>query len=256
MAKKNANNRSEFKEDLKEAVGSYNAATPKQSPKRISGDIKKELDASRIELSPKQNELYKMIRNKTFVTVQGPAGTSKTFSACYAALKLLADRKIEKIILTKPIKESGEELGHLPGPIAEKTEPFMKSYISNFDKIIGKQSVSFLRSIGVISVEPLAYLRGITFDDSIILLDEAQNATIKQLMLWITRLGKSSKAVLMGDISQYDIKKRDSKFVDFIKMVSDIDEVSNFKFDANDIVRNKILIEIVNRYEQNRSKFE
>jgi len=255
MAKKNVNKRQEIKEDLKEVVSAFNKGV-KPTSRKTSSEIKKELDKSNIELSAKQDKLYKLIRNKTFVTVQGPAGTSKTFSSCYAALKLLADRKIEKIILTKPIKESGEELGHLPGPIEEKTEPFMKSYISNFEKILSKQSISMLRSLGIISVEPLAYLRGITFDDSIILLDEAQNATIKQLMLWITRLGKNSKAVLMGDISQYDIKKRDSKFVDFIKMVDGIEGVGNFAFDADDIVRNKILIEIVKRYEIQKNDLE
>jgi phosphate starvation-inducible PhoH-like protein len=92
-------------------------------------------------------------------------------------------------------------------------------------------------------------MRGVTYDNSIILLDEAQNATMKQLMLWITRLGKNSKAVLMGDVSQYDIRERDSKFLDFIDIVSSVDSVSNFSFSSEDIVRNKILIDIVNKYE-------
>lgn len=239
------NDRRKMKEDLKNDVKDYNA-----SQKKKMTFNKQEIEKSGIELTSKQNELYKAIRNNTLTTVQGPAGTSKTFTACYTALRLLADKKIEKIILTKPIQESGEQLGFLPGTVEEKTEPFMRSYFSNFEKIINKQSVSFMKTCGEIVVEPLAYMRGTTYDNAIILLDEAQNATIKQLMLWITRLGKNSKAVLMGDISQYDIKKQDSKFLEFIQMVDGVEGVYNFSFSKEDIVRHKILIEIVDRYER------
>ena len=249
MAKNQSNDRSKMKEDLKNEASKYNQKTKKKITL-----TKKEFEYYNIELSIKQHQLYKMIRNNTLTTVQGPAGTSKTFTACYTALKLLVDKKIEKIILTKPIKESGEELGHLPGDVEEKTAPFMRSYMSNFEKIIGKQAVSFLRTQGTILVEPLAYMRGVTYDDSITLLDEAQNATIKQLMLWITRLGKNSKAVLMGDVGQYDIKKHDSKFINFIDMVSEINEIENFSFTTEDIVRNKILIDIVEKYEKLKSE--
>src|ERR1700761_3065846 len=98
---------------------------------------KNQLESRGIILNPKQLELYKGIRNNTLTICQGPAGTSKTFTACYTSLALLADQKIEKIILTKPIQESGENLGFLPGTIQEKTDPFMKSYFSNFEKIVG-----------------------------------------------------------------------------------------------------------------------
>jgi phosphate starvation-inducible PhoH-like protein len=113
-----------------------------------------------ISLSEKQSNLYKGIRNNTLTICQGPAGTSKTFVACYAAIGLLADKKIEKIILTKPIQESGENLGFLPGTIQEKTDPYMQSYFSNFKKILGGQTFEFLKSTGEIVVEPLAYMRG------------------------------------------------------------------------------------------------
>jgi len=237
------------KADLKDEVSSYN-----QRENRKLTLKKSNIEKSGIELTPKQHELYKMIRNNTFSIVQGPAGTSKTFTACYTALNLLADKKIERIILTKPIKESGEELGHLPGDIEEKTAPFMRSYFSNFEKIIGRYNVEMLKINGEIQVEPLAYMRGVTYDNAIILLDEAQNATIKQLMLWITRLGKDSKAVLMGDVSQYDIKTSDSRFLDFINMVDGIENTKSFQFSSEDIVRNRILIDIVNRYEKFKHK--
>ena len=211
---------------------------------------KQELEQSGVVLTPKQLDLYKGIRHNTLTVCQGPAGSSKTFTACYTALALLADRKISQIILTKPIQESGENLGFLPGTKDEKTNPYIKSYFSNFEKIIGRASFEFMRTNGDIIVEPLAYMRGTTYDNCIMLLDEAQNCTMTQLMLWVTRLGNDSKAMMMGDVSQYDIKKRDSKFLEFIELISDVEQVNNFKFTSEDIVRNKFLIDIVNKYEK------
>jgi len=176
--------------------------------------------------------------------------THNTFTACYTALALLADQKIQRIVLTKPIQESGENLGFLPGTIQEKTDPYMKSYFSNFEKIIGKGQLEWMRATGEIVVEPLAYMRGTTYDNCIMLMDEAQNSTMTQLMLWVTRLGDSSKAIMMGDISQYDIRKSDSRFLDFINLYKEDEDVFNFKFEADDIVRNKFLINIVNKYEK------
>jgi phosphate starvation-inducible protein PhoH len=176
--------------------------------------------------------------------------THNTFTACYTALALLADQKIQRIILTKPIQESGENLGFLPGTIQEKTDPYMKSYFSNFEKIIGKGTLEWMRATGEIIVEPLAYMRGTTYDDCIMLMDEAQNSTMTQLMLWVTRLGNNSKAIMMGDISQYDIRKSDSRFLDFINLYNQDDDIFNFAFGADDIVRNKFLINIVNKYEK------
>lgn len=253
MAKeRNSNNRAQSKTTLKKETMEYNSIGAK---KRVS-ITKSDIDEGGVELTARQHDLYKNIRNNIFTIIQGPAGTSKTFTTCYTALCLLADRKVDKIIITKPIQESGENLGFLPGDVDEKTAPHMRSYISNFEKIIGKKNTEFLKLSGDIAVEPLAYMRGVTFDNSIILLDEAQNATMKQLIMWITRLGKNSKAVLMGDVSQYDIKKRDSKFLEFIEMVKDVNSVNTFEFKSEDIVRNKFLIDIVNKYEKYKSENE
>lgn len=180
--------------------------------------------------------------------------THNTYTTCYTALALLADKKIEKIIITKPIQESGENLGALPGNVNEKIDPYRQSYYTTFCKILGKGTVDFLFSTEEISFEPLAYMRGSTYDNCIMLLDECQNASIKQLMLWVTRLGKDSKAVMMGDTSQYDVRKRDSGYNDFIKMVGGMNDLCLFEFDNNDIVRNKFLVEIANRYDKYRSE--
>lgn len=217
---------------------------------------KEEFSKCPVELAPKQHDLYKGIRNNILTVVHGPAGTSKTFTTCYTALALLADKKIEKIIITKPIQESGENLGFLPGDLKEKLHPYRQSYYNSFCKIIGRQTTDFLFSTEEIVFEPLAYMRGSTYDNAIMLLDECQNASIKQLMLWVTRLGKDSKAVMMGDTSQYDVRKRDSGYNDFIKMVEGMGDLNLFEFKNEDIVRNKFLIEIANRYDKYRSEHE
>jgi len=180
--------------------------------------------------------------------------THNTFTTCYTALALLADKKIERIIITKPIQESGENLGFLPGDKKEKLDPYVQSYYTTFVKIIGKQTTDLLFGAEEIIFEPLAYMRGSTYDNCIMLLDESQNATIKQIMLWATRLGSDSKAVMMGDTSQYDVRKRDSGYNDFIKMVDGMNHLFLFEFDNLDIVRNKFLVELTDRYDKYRSE--
>ena len=226
----------------------------KKNLRKKNSLTKEEFQKSNVHLSEKQQSLYKGIRNSTLTVVHGPAGTSKTYTTCYAALALLADKKIEKIIITKPIQESGENLGFLPGSMEDKLHPYKQSYYTTFCKIIGKTTVDFLFSTEEIVFEPLAYMRGSTYDNCIMLLDECQNASIKQLMLWVTRLGKDSRAVMMGDTSQYDVRKKDSGYNDFIKMVEGMDELCMFEFNNADIVRNKFLIQIANRYDKYRSE--
>lgn len=256
--------------DIESGVEDFKNRAP-----RKNGVTKQEWEKIKtiIALTPKQEEFYRGIRDNTLSICQGPAGTSKTFVSCYAAIGLLADKKIERIVLTKPIQESGEQLGFLPGTISEKTDPYMQSYFTTFQKIVGKQTFEFMKSIGEVVVEPLAYMRGTTYDECIMLLDEAQNCTMAQLMLWSTRLGNNSKAVMMGDVSQYDIKKRDSKFLDFIALTTGeyefslksslkddtksqqnykapLNDIYSHKFGVCDIVRNKFLIDLVDRYEK------
>lgn len=211
-------------------------------------------NSNEVQLTPKQLDLFKSIRNNTLTIVHGPAGTSKTFTTCYTALSMLADKKIDQIIITKPIVESGPSIGYLPGNSDEKTEPYVKSYYSNFCKILDQKLIDFLFATGEIIFEPLAYMRGSTFDNCIMLLDECQNSNLSSLMLWSTRLGKDSKAVMMGDTSQYDVKKKDSGYIDFIEMTSGMDELKEFAFNNEDIVRNKFLIELTNRYDKWRAE--
>jgi phosphate starvation-inducible PhoH-like protein len=207
-------------------------------------------DFSDISLSKNQLKYSQSILENTITLCYGPAGTSKTYSACYSALKLFSKGAIKKIILTKPIQESGEKLGSLPGDINEKIAPFMDSFLTTLEKIIPKEKVTQLIKEGIIEFRPLAYMRGSTFDESLMLLDEAQNCDMKQLMLYTSRLGKESKMVIAGDVTQHDIAYEKVALPDYINMIKDVKGVSEVVFTEEDIVRSDILKEIVKRYEE------
>jgi len=210
----------------------------------------------RVQLRQSQQKYLNQIENNEITFCHGPAGTSKTFTACFAALKLLKEKKIKQIILCKPIQEAGEKLGFLPGDKDEKVDPYMKSYKSNIEKIIGHEETKILFDKNIIKFEPLAYMRGDTFDDSLMILDEAQNATFKQLMLFVTRMGKDSKVIVTGDVSQHDIAASRVSLPNFIELIGNVKGVGTHIFNDKDIVRAKILQDIVKRYDQWRSENE
>ena len=208
-----------------------------------------------VKLTDKQKEFFNTIQNNTITIATGPAGTSKTFTACYAAVNALTGMlPIENVILTKPIVEAGENLGFLPGSVDEKIIPYMESFVTTFHKIIGKKTFESLKERGRIEMRPVAYMRGSTFNNSFMILDEAQNMSFHQLMTYITRLGDSSRMVICGDVSQYDIKHSTVALPDFVKMISGVNSVGTFNFDKNDVVRNKIIIDIVEKYEDWKDK--
>lgn len=219
-----------------------------QSKKKTAFNFQEQLND--IRLSEKQKTLSNAIleNNVTFCT--GPAGTSKTFTTLYTALKLLSKGTIKKIIFTKPIQESGEKLGYLPGTVDEKIAPYLESYTLTLQKMLPDEVVKMLFEFNVIEFRPLAFMRGATFDETMMILDEAQNTIESQLILYLTRMGSDSKVVVMGDTNQIDIKHADSAFETFINMIEDVDGVFHHQFGREDIVRNKMLIEITDRYER------
>jgi phosphate starvation-inducible PhoH-like protein len=208
-----------------------------------------------VNLSDRQKEFFNAIEKNTITIATGPAGTSKTFTACYAAIKNLSGvSAMNKIIITKPIVEAGENLGFLPGSVDEKISPYMESYVTTFHKIIGKPMFEKLKEVDRIEMRPVAYMRGSTFNNAFMILDEAQNMNFHQLMTYITRLGENSKMVICGDVSQHDIRHNLVALPEFQRMIQDVNNIGTFTFEKKDIVRNKIIIDIVEKYEEWKEK--
>ena len=211
-------------------------------------------DFKHIKFTKNQLKFFKTIQDNEIVTCMGPAGTSKTFVACYAALSSFAADACKKIVLVKPAVESGDPMGFLPGTLQEKIAPFMESSTSNMEKIIGKEKLKFLIDKGVIEMKSLSHIRGSTEDDAFMIMDETQNSDLRQIMLFVTRMGQNSKVVICGDTTQYDNYMRRKDFATFSRIMSDIDGIVEFEFDRSDIVRNPLLIAITDRYESYKYK--
>ena len=208
-----------------------------------------------VKLSEKQKEFFNVIEKNTITIATGPAGTSKTFTACFSAIKHLSSAiPVNKIIITKPIVEAGENLGFLPGSVDEKISPYMESFVTTFHKIIGKLMFEKLKEAERIEIRPVAYMRGSTFNNAFMILDEAQNMNFHQLMTYITRLGENSKMVICGDVSQHDIKHNLVALPEFQNMIKDVNSIGSFIFEKGDIVRNPIIIDIVEKYEEWKEK--
>ncbi len=195
-----------------------------------------------------QKSFYRTIGRNDVTFCVGPAGCGKTYLATHYALKNLSQGKYENMIITKPLVEvDGEKMGYLPGDIDEKTAPYMMSLYYNMEQIIGKQRLDVLRSSGVVTVIPLAYMRGLTLTNSIVVLDEAQNATPSQIKTFLTRIGNGSKFIVNGDLMQSDIR-RENGLEDSIKRFTGLKKVGFSRFTLEDVVRHPIVAELLERY--------
>ena len=181
----------------------------------------------------------------------GPAGTGKTYLAVAVAVSLFVQRKINKIILTRPLVEAGESLGFLPGDLAQKVDPYLQPLYDALNEMLGFEAVNKLIERGTIELAPLAYMRGRTLNDAFLILDEAQNCTPMQMKMFLTRLGFNSKAVVTGDITQIDLpSNKVSGLSDALKILDKQKEISFFHFGSKDVVRHKLVQSIIEAYEK------
>lgn len=207
-------------------------------------------DFNHIKLTHPQLGFLRTIKENFMTVCTGPAGTAKTFVACYAALETLRDGVHKRVILARPAVESGENLGFLPGDADEKIAPYMRGYVENMKKIVNEEKLGALLKAKVIDMEAIAFMRSVTFDDTILILDEAQNADLRQIMLVVTRMGKNSRIVICGDITQWDIKNRRKDLLTFQeKVMNGVEGCAAFQFTREDIVRNPILIALTDNYD-------
>lgn len=209
-------------------------------------------------LSPKnlhQEEYLKLIDEYPVVFAVGPAGSGKSKCAVYKAAEALQSRKIQKIILSRPILESGEKIGHLPGTLMEKVHPYMSPLYEALYEVFGKARTELLMESGTIEVCPLAYLRGKNFENAFVILDEAQNTTCSQMKLILTRLCEGSKIVVNGDLEQSDLPRYvRSGLQDAYETFEDSEYIQFIEFDLNDVVRSKVVHHILQQY-QSYQKF-
>jgi len=185
------------------------------------------------------------------IIAEGPAGTGKTYTSIALAVRALKEREVKKIILTRPAVEAGERLGFLPGDVKEKLDPYLQPlYDALHDMLPFKKLETWLED-GTIQIAPLAFMRGRTLENAFVILDEAQNATISQLKMFLTRMGVNSKFIMTGDTTQIDLpKKSDSGLLQAMRILAGIEGITIIKFDERDIVRHKLVKKIVRAYEE------
>lgn len=198
-----------------------------------------------------QRQYVEKIKKNTITFGVGPAGTGKTFLAVAMAVKALREKKISRIILTRPAIEAGEKLGYLPGDLQSKIDPYLRPLYDALFEMIGPENYARQLEKQVIEIAPLAYMRGRTLDDSFIILDEAQNATPEQMKMFLTRLGFNSKAVITGDLTQTDLPRgQKSGLAQVVTILSDIEDIATHYFTERDVVRHKLVQKIILAYEK------
>lgn len=198
-----------------------------------------------------QKRYIDCIRNNTIVFGVGSAGTGKTYLAVAQAVRAFKSHEVNRIILTRPAVEAGEKLGFLPGDLQNKVDPYLRPLYDALFDMMGAESYQRNLERNIIEVAPLAYMRGRTLDDSFIILDEAQNTTPEQMKMFLTRLGFNSRMVITGDVTQIDLPdSKRSGLVEAIKILKNVDDIGIVRFSEKDVVRHKLVQDIVKAYEK------
>lgn len=204
-----------------------------------------------------QKKYIDLITKNTIVFGVGPAGTGKTYLAVAMAVKAFRAKEVNRIILTRPAVEAGEKLGFLPGDLQQKVDPYLRPLYDALFEMLGADNFQKYQEKGNIEVAPLAYMRGRTLDDSFIILDEAQNTTPEQMKMFLTRLGFNSKIVVTGDITQIDLPDgKKSGLKEAVRILQGIDGIETVRFSEKDVVRHRLVQDIIRAYEKSGTKEE
>ena len=196
-------------------------------------------------------------KTNDLIIAEGPAGTGKTYTSIALAVKALKDREVKKIILTRPAVEAGERLGFLPGDMKEKLDPYLQPLYDALHDMLPFKKLEIWLEDGTVQIAPLAFMRGRTLENAFVILDEAQNATISQLKMFLTRMGVSSKFIMTGDTTQIDLpRKNDSGLLMAMRILANIEGISIIKFDERDIVRHKLVKKIVRAYQNEENEID
>ena len=206
-----------------------------------------------IARSKKQSEYIKALTNNDITVALGPAGTGKSFLAVSVAMTMLFEKKVEKVILSRPAVEAGEKLGFLPGDMKEKVDPYLRPLYDALYDLFGFEKINKKIESGEIEIAPLAFMRGRTLKNSFAILDEAQNATDTQIKMFLTRIGENSKIVINGDPSQIDLPNKNSSGLERSKTIlGHLHEISIVDFDHKDVVRHPLVSKIVKAYSEEK----
>ncbi len=248
--------RSDKKIDRNDIIAALNKDmiqdTKNQSAVQSLGEVIKTPKRSVIPRSKKQKEYVRSLKINQIVISLGPAGTGKTYLAVAVALSMLLEKKVERIILSRPAVEAGERLGFLPGDMKDKIDPYLRPLYDSLYDLLDYDKIQRKIESGAIEIAPLAFMRGRTLKNSFAILDEAQNATRTQIKMFLTRIGENSKLVVNGDPSQVDLpNKNQSGLIKSQKVLKDIEEISVINFDHQDVMRHPLVTKIVEAYQKN-----
>ena len=240
--------------EKKDIISSINKFMIKEKTDKKIEYIIKTPKKSVIPRSEKQKSYVRALRESDIIISCGPAGTGKTFLAVAVALTMLLDKKIERIILSRPAVEAGERLGFLPGDMREKVDPYLRPLYDSLYDLLDFEKIQKRIEIGDIEIAPLAFMRGRTLKNSFAILDEAQNATDTQIKMFLTRIGENSKIVINGDPSQIDLPNKSLSGLNRSKkLLGHLNEISVVDFDHSDVVRHPLVSKIVKAYsDQNK----
>lgn len=197
-----------------------------------------------------QRRLVELYACNDLLFAVGPAGSGKTYTAIALAVRALRDKQVRRIVLTRPAVEAGERLGFLPGDLKEKLDPYLQPLYDALNDMIPVRKLTELMENGIVQIAPLAYMRGRTLDNAFVILDEAQNTTLSQIKMFLTRMGKNAKFIVTGDITQIDLPHRaDSGLVRAIELLRNINNITVVNFDQRDIVRHELVKHIVKAFD-------